>query len=210
MIFKNKHDVRGAPTPCTAFVMLTMLLLKLVAESVAVVVNDEWRVHSSVNNFDSSRSSWQDMSLPPTTVHRCVPVPSNMRICHGIGYDFMRLPNMLNHETVGEAITQITHWDMLKRTNCHSELPIFLCSMYAPVCVREFPDKEIRPCRSLCEAVKQECFPVMRRYGYEWPEMANCTKFPGSEDPMCIRNQENGEFVIYCRFLMEHSIYPLN
>lgn len=43
----------------------------------------------------------------------------------------------------------------------------------------------IYPCRSLCEAVKRSCAPVMARYGYPWPEILNCNKFPADHE-LCI------------------------
>lgn len=43
----------------------------------------------------------------------------------------------------------------------------------------------IYPCRSLCEAVKRSCAPVMACYGYPWPEILNCNKFPADHE-LCI------------------------
>lgn len=43
----------------------------------------------------------------------------------------------------------------------------------------------IFPCRSLCEAVKRSCAPVMACYGYPWPEILNCNKFPADHE-LCI------------------------
>lgn len=43
----------------------------------------------------------------------------------------------------------------------------------------------IYPCRSLCEAVKRSCAPVMACYGYPWPEILNCSKFPADHE-LCI------------------------
>lgn len=43
----------------------------------------------------------------------------------------------------------------------------------------------IYPCRSLCETVKRSCAPVMACYGYPWPEILNCDKFPADHE-LCI------------------------
>ncbi|KAJ7983796.1 hypothetical protein DPEC_G00371270 [Dallia pectoralis] len=35
-----------------------------------------------------------------------------------------------------------------------------------------------RPCRGLCEAVRDGCVPVMSAFGFPWPNMFNCSLFP--------------------------------
>ena len=37
---------------------------------------------------------------------RCIGIPANMTLCRGIGYAQMRLPNLLDHESVHEATQQ--------------------------------------------------------------------------------------------------------
>ncbi|XP_047408604.1 secreted frizzled-related protein 5 isoform X2 [Sciurus carolinensis] len=64
---------------------------------------------------------------------------------------------------------------------CHT---VFLCSLFAPVCL----DRPIYPCRSLCEAVRAGCAPLMEAYGFPWPEMLHCHKFPLDND-LCIAVQ---------------------
>ena len=39
--------------------------------------------------------------------------------------------------------------------------------------------------RSLCENVRENCVPRMKLYGYPWPDLLNCDKFPEDND-MCI------------------------
>jgi len=75
---------------------------------------------------------------------------------------------------------------------CHFQL--FLCSLFAPVCL----ERAIYPCRSLCEAVKTGCERRMQAYGFPWPEMLSCQKFPVAND-MCIQPRESmqGLFLFY-------------
>ncbi|CAD5226956.1 unnamed protein product [Bursaphelenchus xylophilus] len=122
---------------------------------------------------------------------RCVPIPSNFILCHGIQYNSMRLPTLLEHDTVEEAIQQSDAWNSLLRLHCHPETKLFLCSLFAPVCLSEV-DKIIYPCKSLCEKVKQGCEPRMKQYGFDWPEMMRCSKFPEDND-MCIKPQASEE-----------------
>uniref|UniRef100_A0A915IIJ8 FZ domain-containing protein n=1 Tax=Romanomermis culicivorax TaxID=13658 RepID=A0A915IIJ8_ROMCU len=116
----------------------------------------------------------------------CVSIPRNFSLCHGIDYDKMRLPNLLEHETLDEAVQQSTPWVSLLRLNCHTEAKLFLCSLFAPVCL----ERAIYPCRSLCETVKTGCEKRMQAYGFPWPDMLNCAKFPVTND-MCIQPREN-------------------
>ncbi|OCT83383.1 secreted frizzled-related protein 5 isoform X2 [Xenopus laevis] len=112
---------------------------------------------------------------------RCMRIPKNMALCYDIGYSEMRIPNLLEHETMAEAIQQSSSWLPLLARECHPDARIFLCSLFAPICL----DRYIYPCRSLCEAVRSSCAPIMACYGYPWPEILKCDKFP-EDHGMCI------------------------
>ncbi|XP_015148493.2 crescent isoform X1 [Gallus gallus] len=111
----------------------------------------------------------------------CTAIPRSMALCYDIGYSEMRIPNLLEHETMPEVIQQSSSWLPLLARECHPDARIFLCSLFAPICL----DRLIYPCRSLCEAVKRSCAPVMACYGYPWPEILNCNKFPADHE-LCI------------------------
>lgn len=118
---------------------------------------------------------------------KCIDIPSNMTLCLGIGYSQMRLPNLLEHDSVKEATQQASSWVPLLNVRCHPDTQVFLCSLFAPVCL----DRPIWPCKSLCEAVKIGCEGRMIKYGFPWPEMLRCEKFPPDND-LCIgMRQEN-------------------
>ncbi|XP_072137103.1 secreted frizzled-related protein 5 [Mobula birostris] len=120
------------------------------------------------------------------TSTRCVPIPKAMALCHDIGYSEMRIPNILEHLTVAEVIQQSSSWLPLLARECHPDARIFVCSLIAPVCL----DRFIYPCYSLCAAVRNSCAPIMACYGYPWPEILNCDKFP-VDDGMCISSISN-------------------
>ena len=50
------------------------------------------------------------------------------------------------------------------------------------------PIRLIYPCRSICTAVKAGCEKRMLAYGFAWPDMLNCDKFPLDND-LCIKPQ---------------------
>lgn len=105
---------------------------------------------------------------------QCVDIPLDLRLCYGVGYSQMLLPNLLEHETMDEVKQQASSWVPLVHKNCHPDTQVFLCALFAPVCL----DRPIYPCRWLCEAVRDGCIPIMQVFGYPWPEMLTCDKFP--------------------------------
>ncbi|XP_019741650.1 secreted frizzled-related protein 2-like [Hippocampus comes] len=107
----------------------------------------------------------------------CKAIPSTLSLCHGVGYRYMRLPNLLGHDTLREAQQQSAAWLPLVSKLCHRDTKKFLCSLFAPVCVPDYSGP-VSPCRSLCEAVRDHCVPVMSAFGFPWPEMFNCSRFP--------------------------------
>lgn len=66
---------------------------------------------------------------------RCFPIPPSMALCQNIGYDSMRMPNLLGHESPAEAAQQSTSWLPLLARECHPDARIFLCSLFAPICL---------------------------------------------------------------------------
>ncbi|CAK6967317.1 secreted frizzled-related protein 2-like [Scomber scombrus] len=114
----------------------------------------------------------------------CKPIPSTLSLCHGIGYRQMRVPNLLGHDTLKEAQQQSAAWLPLISKLCHRDTKKFLCSLFAPVCLPELSGP-VSPCRSLCEAVRDGCVPVMSAFGFPWPEMFNCSRFPRGTE-LCI------------------------
>jgi len=114
----------------------------------------------------------------------CVDIPNNMTLCHNIGYTKMRLPNLVDHDTLHEVTQQSMSWIPLLNIKCHVDTQLFLCSLFSPVCL----ERPIYPCRSLCQAVRAGCEGRMQAYGFPWPPMLDCDKFPLDND-MCITAQ---------------------
>ncbi|XP_072017546.1 secreted frizzled-related protein 5-like isoform X2 [Amphiura filiformis] len=115
----------------------------------------------------------------------CVDIPSDLSLCQNIGYSQMRMPNLLDHDTLSEVKHQANSWVPLLLQRCHEDTQLFLCSLFAPVCL----DRPIFPCRSLCEAVKSGCLGIMMQNCFSWPEMLQCDKFPRDND-LCIQSIE--------------------
>lgn len=120
----------------------------------------------------------------------CRPVPNAMTLCRGLGYAHMRLPTLLGHESAREAQQQSGAWLPLVHKRCHRDTTRFLCSLFAPACLPEL-DKPVRPCRSLCENVRNACAPVMNAFGFPWPDAFNCSRFPGVHSTLCVPGSDD-------------------
>ena len=102
-------------------------------------------------------------------------------MCQSIGYNLTSMPNMFYHDTQGDAALEVHQFLPLVKVNCSPDLTFFLCSMYAPMCQPNFKG-EVLPCRSICERARKGCAPVLRRFGFSWPERMKCEIFPEDED----------------------------
>ncbi|XP_075881776.1 secreted frizzled-related protein 1a [Nelusetta ayraudi] len=148
--------------------LLLPLLLLLRACAAAEYEYLSWRSDS----YNGGRS----YGKPP----QCVDIPDDLRLCAGVGYQQMLLPNLLEHESMAEVKQQASSWVPLVHKGCHPGTQVFLCALFAPVCL----ERPILPCRWLCEAVRDGCTPIMEAFGFPWPEMLTCDKFP--QDDVCI------------------------
>ncbi|KAL0155566.1 hypothetical protein M9458_049829, partial [Cirrhinus mrigala] len=119
---------------------------------------------------------------------RCVPVPHQMSVCQDVPYSEMRLPNLLGHSSLEEAVPRSDDWRTLLHTGCHPQARAFVCSLVAPVCLDR--DSRRSDCVfrlnslvvAVCMAVKESCAPVLACHGHAWPEALNCDRFPAQDD----------------------------
>ncbi|CAH8478296.1 unnamed protein product [Dicrocoelium dendriticum] len=152
------------------------------------------RYHSRTDSDDTT--SWDSAPLSfgsdgnAYAYWNCHLIPPNMTLCKSVGYSRMVLPNFLQHESIREVIQQANVWVALVNTNCHADIQRFLCSLYAPVCLKSHQEAKIPPCWELCDQVRTACLPRMRLFGFDWPEIVQCSKFPKLAESMCIPPQE--------------------
>lgn len=108
-------------------------------------------------------------------------------LCKDIGYNLTYMPNQFSHKTQFDAGLIIHQFWPLVLINCSSRLKHFVCSLYAPMCDPIF-HKEIVPCRSFCEEVKDSCEPIMKQNGFKWPDHLKCGNFPTrQENNICMK-----------------------
>ncbi|CAH8538570.1 unnamed protein product [Heterobilharzia americana] len=165
---------------------------------------------SSASSSSSSLSSSASLSASSSSALSAVPysgdtnsyaywnchtIPPNMTLCKSVGYSRMVLPNFLQHESLREAIQQANVWIALVNTDCHPDIQRFLCSLYAPVCLKSHQEAKIPPCWELCDQVRNACLPRMKLFGFDWPDIVRCQQFPRLAESMCIPPQEKSTAV---------------
>ncbi|GJQ78899.1 GPRFZ2 [Trypoxylus dichotomus] len=113
-------------------------------------------------------------------------------MCINIGYNYTRMPNELNHDNQEEAGLEVHQFWPLVEIKCSPDLKFFLCSMYTPICLKDYP-KPLPPCRGLCQRARNGCEPIMQQYGFKWPERMECEQFPQFGDPekLCMDQNKN-------------------
>ncbi|XP_002171230.3 uncharacterized protein LOC100213271 [Hydra vulgaris] len=104
-------------------------------------------------------------------------------------YNQTRFPNNLSHISQEDAISGLDHYTKLIETGCAKNLPLFLCSIFIPMCT--MLDEPILPCRSLCEEAKFGCEGILKRVDLPWPEQLDCRKFPKAEEGVICIGQPN-------------------
>ncbi|VDP14951.1 unnamed protein product [Onchocerca flexuosa] len=111
---------------------------------------------------------------------KCVPI--TMQMCRDIPYNMTLFPNILGHTKEEDASLEIHQFLPLVKVKCSEDLKFFLCTIYAPVCT--VLERPIPPCRHLCLSAKNGCENLMNKFGFKWPPLLACERFP--IDGMCV------------------------
>ena len=127
--------------------------------------------------------------------NQCEPI--TLDLCSNVGYNFTSYPNMFKHENQAEAGFILLDFVQLIQSQCSSQLPLLLCSIFVPICLSNNKESEseelqkssedprlhhplIPACRSVCEQARTGCEPLMNRFGFIWPLFLNCSTFPSN------------------------------
>eukprot|EP00794_Sanderia_malayensis_P017823 gene17823-19604_t len=117
-------------------------------------------------------ASQKGTSLSPS---KCEPI--TIPLCQDIKYNKTIFPNLLSHRNQEEAGLEVHQFFPLVKVKCSQYLNFFLCSVYVPICTELF-STPIPPCRSLCKVAKNDCLPLMLKFGFGWPESLSCERYP--------------------------------
>lgn len=122
---------------------------------------------------------------------KCEPLNTEvLQLCKDIAYNETRFPNFMKQKSQQEAAADTALYLPLIRINCSPVLKLFLCSLYAPPCVRNY-SSTLRPCREMCEKAKSGCEDFMKRFSFSWPDYIDCWRFPSFNGPEACVTDEN-------------------
>ena len=136
-------------------------------------------------------------------------------MCRNMEYNMTSMPNQFNHETQAEAAMEAHQFWALVEINCAKELRFFLCSLYTPICLPNYP-QQIKACKSVCVRARLGCEKYMKKYGFEWPDHMNCDLFPeyGSTKEVCMdpmdQEQQNNKKLTINHDLNQKTISPVD
>ena len=105
---------------------------------------------------------------------KCEPI--TVPLCKDLQYNETIMPNLLNHQKQDDAGLEVHQFFPLVKVRCSPYLKFFLCAMYVPVCT--VLEEAIPPCRSLCIQARNGCDSLMNKFGFQWPDTLECTRFP--------------------------------
>ncbi|XP_028041903.1 frizzled-4 [Bombyx mandarina] len=124
-------------------------------------------------------------AIAEASVRTCEPI--KVAMCKNIGYNQTGMPNLARHTLQADADITLQTFSPLVQYGCSSQLHLFLCSVYVPMCTDKVA-LPIGPCRGLCDSVHARCFPVLHGFGFSWPPELDCTLFPAenNHEHMCM------------------------
>lgn len=114
----------------------------------------------------------QEVLVAPEPTPMCQTITDSF--CKDLPYTQTILPNILGHKNQDEASLAVHTFAPLIHAGCSPDMKPFLCSIYIPDCVSGKPRP---PCKMLCEKARAGCEPLLKQFGFQWPESLRCEGF---------------------------------
>ena len=121
--------------------------------------------------------------VPPTEPHMKCERIGAVPICEDMPWNYTLFPNFRGHTTQVEANVELEQFRQLIEVGCSGAIVHLLCAIYAPFCTDDHPLRVLRPCRRLCQHVREDCEPIFnqRAGGLPWPDHLNCDIYEDSD-----------------------------
>ncbi|XP_069925640.1 carboxypeptidase Z isoform X1 [Oryctolagus cuniculus] len=114
-------------------------------------------------------------------------VDLQLRTCADAAYNRTALPTLLEHRS-REAVEASSEYILLSvlhhllEGQCNPELRLLGCAVLAPPCEG---GRARRPCRRVCEALRESCQPAFDAIDMAWPYFLDCRHYFADEDEGC-------------------------
>ena len=171
--------------------MLFLFSVSLIVQCQNSILEDSFSAAQPSFLSNSRQQQQQQLNeLTLDTNYKCEPLDTQLLpLCKDIAYNETRFPNFMKQRSQKEAAAETTLYLPLVKINCSPVLKLFLCSLYAPPCIKNYSNT-LKPCREMCEKAKQGCENYMRQLSFSWPEYIDCWKFPSfSGHEACITDE---------------------
>ena len=116
-------------------------------------------------------------------------------LCSNIGYN--QTYQNFRGLSIIETNIELSSYQSLIDTSCSDYLINLLCSVYAPPCNGTDPVIKLRPCRTLCRKVKDDCGSDLDIYN-SWPQLFDC-----ENDTALYKNDDE---LSYCPSTLLHMV----
>jgi len=154
-----------------------LLLSAMALMSLSECLKIDKLMSSAVPIIDDSPSNG-GFDDPMSLNGKCEPLNADvMLLCKDIAYNETLFPNHFKHKTQQEAAADSIMYLPLVRINCSPVIKLFLCSVFAPPCVKNY-SSVLKPCREMCEKARAGCENFMKAISYNWPDHMDCANFP--------------------------------
>lgn len=154
------------------------------------------------------------LNVPSETIFQPTCQAVNSPLCKIDSYLTVQpFTNTLGHQTLDAALADMYKYGYLfAKEPCRSKIQLFLCSLYAPVCVTQtILDRLLLPCRDDCEEAQQACKSDLAVFNASWPTEWDCKKFNyHSQDKLCVINNAMDTHIVTeppPNFTPDESIY---
>ncbi|XP_007956389.1 carboxypeptidase Z [Orycteropus afer afer] len=114
-------------------------------------------------------------------------VDLQLSACSDAAYNQTTFPTRLNHRS-RDAVEASSEYILLSvlhhllEGQCNPDLRLLGCAVLAPRCDG---DRERRPCRRVCEGLREACQPAFDAIDMAWPYFLDCTRYFAREDEGC-------------------------
>lgn len=183
------------------FIVMVVIISIFVRELYSIdfqSVNDEQEQEREdiFNNNEENEQNREPLIQPIYYGNtRCELINIDMCRTPDIKYNYTIFPNMHNHKNQYEAHEALLLFNMLIESHCSPYIRFYLCSEFVPMCTfktvngpalnDEIDEHLLKPCKSMCLNVKNNCEMLLITIGMRWPNILDCDRLP--ENDLCIK-----------------------